>query len=55
MFQRINFNNLSLIEGIDRAKGRPLLIYGTLSNRHDVISFLDELQKCVPDAPVQMS
>ena len=56
MFQRININNnLSLIEGIDRAKGRPLLIYGTLSNRDDVISFLDDLRALIPDAPVRMN
>ncbi len=47
MFQRINLNNLSLIEGID-GQGASLLIYGTLSNRHDVISFLDELREMRP-------
>ena len=55
MFQWINVNSLALIEGIDRAEGRPLLIYGTLSSRDDVISFLDDLRTIIPDAPVRMT
>ncbi len=42
------------MEGIDRAVGRPLVIYGTFYNRDDAVSFLDDLQKCIPDAPVRM-
>lgn len=55
MFRRITVNNLSWIEGIDLARGRPLLIYGTSYNRDDAVSFLNALQRLVPDAPVRMS